>query len=186
MKGEILTLCGSPLDGLVQVEDCGPRKKTGSRELIVHVLTGTGGGNRWNPLPESYARFDKTRMGPDGLLWPTWLIPADRLHHGLLTDRATEPDHARRQRPSDVNSAPFLITEQVIGPQKHERIRYDNPGEFAWAILDSMQFVTAARADPERSRGVRKATVIVDLIAVQSAGLLRDIHGNLWTGCHSE
>jgi len=186
MKGEILTLCGSPLDGLVQVEDRGPRKKTGRRELVIHVLAGMKGGNRWNPLPGSCARFDETRTGPDGLLWPTWLIPAEALHRKLLTDRATEPDHTRRQPPGDEKSAPILITEQVIGPQKHERRRYDDPAEFAWAVLDSRQSVAAARADPERNRGVRRATVIVDLIAVQSAGLLRDIHGNLWTGCRSE
>ncbi len=183
MKGEILTLCGSPLDGLVQVEDRGPRKKTGRRELVVHVLAGMKGGNRWNPLPESCARFDATRTGPDGLLWPTWLIPADRLHHDLLADRAIEPDHTRPQPPGNEESAPFMITEQVIGPQKHQRRRHDDPGAFAWAVLDSLQFVTAARADPERSRGIRMATVVVDLIAVQSAGLLRDVHGNLWTGC---
>ncbi len=173
MKGEIVTLSGTPLDGLIRLEHRG--HFGGRRDLVVHVLKMAGGGPRWNPLPSAPTRLE---LGPDAIGWPVYEIPVLRMEQSLLQARAREPSPIEMADSGTANTeAPITIVEVHRKSPRTPRA-YADAELFAWWILDSVSWSVAVRG---RSLGVRKSVVVLDTLKAQQAGLLSAADGSLWT-----
>ena len=176
MKGEILNLNGTALDGLVRVEDFGA--KDGRHQFLVHVAHVTQSSTRWTPLPPKMA--DYTTEGPDDLLWPTWKIPVQRIDLATLATRAkgpiamffddeeieTEGTHALWFKYSDRRSS--SDPKRTSKPFTHA-----TPAHMAWLILGNISWAKAAWERDDRRHAIRKITfVLLDVLAAHKKGQL--------------
>jgi hypothetical protein len=87
MKGEILNLSGSPIDGLVRLEDRGIDNR-GRRLLWLHTARSQKKQSPstavWNPMPQDSVHFPPKPNGPDGSRWPIWAIPLHWLDRDVI------------------------------------------------------------------------------------------------------
>ena len=178
MKGEILKLNGTALDGLVRVEDFGA--KDGRHQFLVHVAHVTQSSTRWTPLPPKMA--DYTTEGPDDLLSPTWKIPVQRIDLATLATRSAESitihsffpvealenegTHALWIKTSDRRSTsdPRCTSKPIAAV---------NPAHMAWLILGNISWAKAAWERQDKSQKIRKITfVLLDVLAAHKKGQL--------------
>ena len=190
MKGTILNLNGTALDGLVRVEDFGA--KNGRHEFLVHVAhvtplppkvadymtrrandllwRMTQRSTRWTPLPPKLA--DYTTEGPDGLLWPTWKIPVERIDLATLATRADpRVDGANDRTRTDKGTHPLWIKTSDRRSNSDPRCT-SRPqtnilaGAFAADVFANIGWAKAAWERPDGAHKIRKITfILLDVLA---------------------
>ena len=190
MKGEVLKLHGSPIDGLVRFEDEGTDRR-GRRRISLHI-----GHNLhaeapvWNPLPERYATYTSTMSPVDDGRWPIWAIPLFRLDHDEIHHRHCETRD--EQMESLLESGAFVAGDDdpVVllhrsGKTPNDGLEDDGedfpsvalttgtPASFGWLLDHCMQWTSKA--------SMRGSVIRVNTSFVCAAGWIRRENGELWT-----
>lgn len=176
MRNDIIIPHGTPLDGLVRIEDRG--RLGARRDLVLHLAKYGAGKPEWNPLG---TKGWPTKTGPDGLSWPVWRIPSDRLDRGALRTRAQNGDFSHAQMSTGQEVITF--TEPSYGQDKNTVRTCSDTADFASAIIDSIRWSEANRnrAAEHGQRPVRKPLVMFDPALATSANQLRR-GDEVWTG----
>ena len=193
MKGEILNLSGSPIDGLVRLEDRGTDNR-GRRLLWLHTamhILDEPWKTEWNPMPEDPVYFPPKPNGPDGSRWPIWaicpwLLDGDLIHSGHC-ETPDAPMWALLESGGLAATAEDpVVLVQRLGREPNDGCkdagkRYPSvhlttgtPESFRW-LLDAYMIMACQGELP------RKPIVILDTSLAYARGWLQDEHEKLWT-----
>lgn len=186
MRGEIITLQGSPLDDLVRLEDRGVDRQ-GCRRLWLHHCVAAGGGIRWTSLPEKAVAWPEATNCPSGERWPIWTVAAER----LVGDprHRQQPGPAPEVRQSTVH--PIHLVWNKRGVVRRDPIR---SVQELFSSVVGLPIIIAKNARGRPGDGGEKSyqasgrrpkppEIEIDVVGLAVRGWLRDADGRLWTGC---